>query len=623
MNSFFIDHLDSTEIPLFCDSNLTLRIEKDGYKSTEIEVQTGTAYMENIVREIQLEEIPCTQFITGDVLHKLDLSPTTEVQLSLYANDTLVREKFLLNESKFTFEVPCNTKYTLKAEKSGFEAVALPIKTGTGLQEIMGITILLSPRICAQEVQVSLFDTETTLTLSKFKARLLKNGELISEKNIINGNQSSFMLECNTAYTIALEKPGYASSSLEIVTDDSYAVIHERTVNMDALACEQFLKLEGTTATDSEALLTSEFELFRDGISIDVQGSFNKLKIPCNSAVQLKISSPGFEPKIIELNTSNEFDRITEMRVSFIKEVCEQDLKLTVADSQSKAEISNFEMLYQKDGKEVRQFIRSGNGVNVKVKCNTLNRFRIQKENYDILEFTVETNNLKGTALNETVYLTPTVCEQLISGRVLDADSGAALQKALLTITSGNTFSEDLNLDIDGNFSFIAKCEQTYLLKASLVNYSSEQVKFTTSKNNGGQIRKTLNLQREVEITTVAGQRLINTNNIVFELNKTDINMETAIELNKVVALLNKYPDLNLTVKSHTDSRAPDDLSLKLTEERSKAIRSYLVSKGIDPSRIQALGLGESELLNACSNGVKCTEEEHNINRRTEFIIGN
>ena len=76
-----------------------------------------------------------------------------------------------------------------------------------------------------------------------------------------------------------------------------------------------------------------------------------------------------------------------------------------------------------------------------------------------------------------------------------------------------------------------------------------------------------------------------------------------------------------IELRSFTDSRASDTYNLRLSERRARAAFDYLVRKGIGPSRLEARGYGESELVNDCSNGIDCNESDHRLNRRTEFKI--
>ena len=110
---------------------------------------------------------------------------------------------------------------------------------------------------------------------------------------------------------------------------------------------------------------------------------------------------------------------------------------------------------------------------------------------------------------------------------------------------------------------------------------------------------------------------------IYFDLDKSDIRRNAAKELNKVVAIMNELPDIKIELSSHTDSRATDRYNLALSQRRSNSSKNYLISKGIRPTRIKSVGYGEKQLANNCSNGVDCSEEQHSMNRRTEFKIVN
>ena len=81
------------------------------------------------------------------------------------------------------------------------------------------------------------------------------------------------------------------------------------------------------------------------------------------------------------------------------------------------------------------------------------------------------------------------------------------------------------------------------------------------------------------------------------------------------------YPETTVEIRSHTDSRAPDDYNITLSNNRANSTMNWLVSKGIDASRLTAKGYGETRLVNECSNGVPCSREQHQLNRRSEFIV--
>ncbi|MGK4567687.1 OmpA family protein [Flavobacterium sp. 3HN19-14] len=111
-------------------------------------------------------------------------------------------------------------------------------------------------------------------------------------------------------------------------------------------------------------------------------------------------------------------------------------------------------------------------------------------------------------------------------------------------------------------------------------------------------------------------------NPIFFEYDKWDITPQAADELDRVVYVMQKFPNVKIKIESHTDSRGKDAYNLKLSDKRAKSTQQYIISKGIDSSRIEsAIGYGESRPVNRCKNGVKCSEEEHLKNRRSDFIV--
>ncbi|MCF6404995.1 OmpA family protein [Chitinophaga filiformis] len=109
--------------------------------------------------------------------------------------------------------------------------------------------------------------------------------------------------------------------------------------------------------------------------------------------------------------------------------------------------------------------------------------------------------------------------------------------------------------------------------------------------------------------------------NIYFDFNKAEIRPDAQLLLDRVVKLLADSPGSIVEVGSHTDSRGSDQFNLVLSQKRAVSVTNYLVTKGVAKARVKAKGYGETKLLNNCANGVQCSEEEHKVNRRTEFKI--
>ena len=133
-------------------------------------------------------------------------------------------------------------------------------------------------------------------------------------------------------------------------------------------------------------------------------------------------------------------------------------------------------------------------------------------------------------------------------------------------------------------------------------------------------------IYEQVTLEALCEGEIVEIPNIYYDLNKFNIRADAAAQLdNFVIPIMNKYPNMVIELRSHTDCRATAAYNLKLSQNRANAAVAYLISRGISPSRMTAKGYGESELKNDCSceGAVKstCTEEEHQKNRRTEFKI--
>jgi outer membrane protein OmpA-like peptidoglycan-associated protein len=110
-------------------------------------------------------------------------------------------------------------------------------------------------------------------------------------------------------------------------------------------------------------------------------------------------------------------------------------------------------------------------------------------------------------------------------------------------------------------------------------------------------------------------------NTIYYDLDKSNIRPDAAVELDKLVALMNQNPSLKINIASYTDSRASYDYNLALSQRRAQAAIDYLVTKGIAADRLSAKWYGKNNLVNNCADGENCTEAEHQLNRRTEFSV--
>lgn len=215
-----------------------------------------------------------------------------------------------------------------------------------------------------------------------------------------------------------------------------------------------------------------------------------------------------------------------------------------------------------------------------------------------------------------------------MTGEVRDKVADNLIGDAKVVFLDGdNNVLEETKSDANGVFEFSeVECSKAYAIRASKEGFSVSEKSFTSGTDFEAKIKKTLYLEteKEVEVVMEVGQDLgtiLNLNPIYFDLSQSYIRPDAQLELQKIINVMHEYPTMKIDVRSHTDSRSSDRFNLKLSEARAQSTIKYIVGQGIDRSRLNGRGYGESQLLNNCGNGSGCTEAEHQLNRRSEFII--
>lgn len=210
-------------------------------------------------------------------------------------------------------------------------------------------------------------------------------------------------------------------------------------------------------------------------------------------------------------------------------------------------------------------------------------------------------------------------CSQFVSGIVKNKDTQKEFADVAVSLIddSGHMVQSDTTR-IDGEFRFEIECNSAYKIVAAKTDFlKDEQTILTANDIIDTDIKVSINLM----IEKIRNKKIANINPIIFNENRWNIRFTTARELDKIVKFMKENPTIIVETRSHTDSRGKDYYNLTISNLRAKAIAEYIISKGIDPERISGKGFGETELINKCSNGVKCTKVEHQQNNRTEFYI--
>ena len=197
-------------------------------------------------------------------------------------------------------------------------------------------------------------------------------------------------------------------------------------------------------------------------------------------------------------------------------------------------------------------------------------------------------------------------------GLVVDAFTDSVLSNLSVVITDLNTGEkQSLTADNFGTFNVkLAKnTDYSVRLDSSSSGYSFNPITENVS-TKGYKTSKTIYAEFPVV--------MLNPYVIYFDLDKYNTRVDAAKELNKVVAIMKRTPDLYVEMETHTDCRGSNEYNMRLSEKRAVSSKAYIVQNGIAEKRISSLWFGETRLVNRCADGVKCPEEEHQLNRRTE-----
>jgi peptidoglycan-associated lipoprotein len=228
-------------------------------------------------------------------------------------------------------------------------------------------------------------------------------------------------------------------------------------------------------------------------------------------------------------------------------------------------------------------------------------------------------SNRFGGQGSDDIYsytIKPASCYRL-DGVVYQTGTQIPIANATVTLAKVKGKAIKVRTDETGAFTFCLDKKSAYALRGEKVGYLVDNETVSTiGLEPGTAIKKDLYLDK-IELN-----KAIRLKNIYYDLDKSFIRPDAAKELNKLIKIMKDNPTLIIEIGSHTDSRANDDYNMALSQRRAKAAVDYITSVGdIDEDRIVAHGYGETRLLNRCANGVKCSEEEHQLNRRTEFTI--
>lgn len=214
-----------------------------------------------------------------------------------------------------------------------------------------------------------------------------------------------------------------------------------------------------------------------------------------------------------------------------------------------------------------------------------------------------------------------------IEGIVQDKNSLELMPDATVVLydQDGNEIERVLVGD-DAYFKFDVFGDREYLIRVEKDTYTSDEIRVVTP-NKKQELKVELRIEKDEQQIEPCDDlaKVLDIPIIYFDFDKSNIRYDAEIELQKVLAVLTKYPTMKIDIRSHTDCRGPASYNEKLSDRRAQSTRQYLIENGITEDRLTAKGYGEARLINDCgcepTNNSDCSEAEHQLNRRSEFII--
>jgi outer membrane protein OmpA-like peptidoglycan-associated protein/tetratricopeptide (TPR) repeat protein len=239
----------------------------------------------------------------------------------------------------------------------------------------------------------------------------------------------------------------------------------------------------------------------------------------------------------------------------------------------------------------------------------------------------ISSNRPNGKGDDDIYYFKrePLSCDQYITGTVIDKNSRQVLFNTKITLKDiDNNILFSMITNEKGGYTTQIPCETRVIISAEKEKYISATKEAETFDIDGEYTDPTnFELNKIEDIIVVdEGVEKIKLDPIFFEYDKWEVTPQAAMVLDKAASVLSDIPDMVIKIEAHTDSRGSDAYNYELSNKRAKATQEYLFSQGIEKNRIvSARGFGEQMLLNKCKNGIKCSNEEHFKNRRSNFII--
>jgi len=324
---------------------------------------------------------------------------------------------------------------------------------------------------------------------------------------------------------------------------------------------------------------------------------------------------------------------------------------VNVVDAKSNTKIGNATVVIEEisgSGMDFEGETNSRGNVETSIVDGKTYNVTVERDGYILAKKEVSARELS----NLTIDLEKENCKELY-GKVLNEKYNKVIPSAFVTLINTCTKEETvIRTEADGTFNFCLAGECDYKILASKNDFIETETMVSTIGNISDWEDKEMKIEMlpkapvkvstPVTTTTVTATesktkvkkhflgnetgtfrtgQVLTLKNIYYDYNKSNIRPDAQVELDHVVMMMKEFPTMEISLLSHTDARGKKEYNKTLSDSRAHAARQYIISRGIGAHRIVASGYGETSLKNDCADGVDCSDQKHQINRRTEILI--
>lgn len=488
----------------------------------------------------------------------------------------------------------------------------------------------------------------TNVKLLPFNSKFSDYGTAIKGDTLVFASARDFVLDnktyarTNQSYTSlyqSVKKPSGEFTSPKIFSKNSFSIYHEATAVFSKDGKTMFYSQNQLSKNSKSKLVNGLFKIYK---SVYSKGKWhNKGPVSLTENDSVNIADPTLSPD----------GKYLYFAANFKESFGKSDLfKVAVNSDGSFGKIEHLSNKINTEGRESFPFITEDNtlifasdghpglgGLDLysidlsDPNSEVINLSSVVNSPFDDFALTVNSqmnqgyfsSNRPGGIGDDDLYsFNLAYLPVTVSGKVVDAATNEMIPNASITILdSKNNVLTALQTDLNGNFVFKdVKPNSNYTIKIEQINYVASAKSVNVYKKDSNELYPIVKAVEQIK-PEVDLSNLLALNSVYFDTNKSFIRKDAKVALDKIVAIMNQYPQIMLEIGSHTDSRESKKYNLRLSQQRADATLAYLVSKGIAKSRLTANGYGESQLVNNCKDNTKCSETEHQQNRRSTFKV--